>query len=504
LGGALAAYAAVQASWPVRAVVFDPLGLNRNMMGRRGWRPFGNLETLSDRYRHLDGHVEWFYFAGSWVAKLNVDRHLSSVGLVTELPPDPVRLANNPDTHDFRHARFGLHQLWHKEGWRGSEVVVSGKVDETPIGDISLDRRDSAILVSEEIQRSSGARASALCAALEAAAIPLAVQYFPASEAEIASYRTVPVNAVARRLLVDLVPLVNPTEPTLFRVVLPRGADLARAAGGGFRGFTTRGGGKIAAHAVLKPVGVGGAALPAWPVLAVVGTLMAVDMLAQREQRAHQRRVEASLGRMEERAYLDRIKDQRTADAQLTRTISLILDGEAPPLELALKGADDVFHRAQVWLEKYDGVVGRIVGGDGKVAYKELERSLGDDLPDFFRELHLAHSAIAIRRKALVADAAASALADPTNPYTVFRRSLESKAREIEGADRIAVDLSGSLSNIRVRGGFPDSPQKVRGQEHWVRSMAYPPTMDSEATVQFLLRTSGEIVQVLPPLHEGS
>ena len=34
---------------------------------------------------------------------------------------------------------------------------------------------------------------------------------------------------------------------------------------------------------------------------------MAVDMVAQREQRAHQRRVEASLGRQEERYYVERI-----------------------------------------------------------------------------------------------------------------------------------------------------------------------------------------------------
>ncbi len=119
LGGALSAYAALQAPWPVRTIVFDPLGLNRNMMGQRGSGFFGQREVLSDRFRSLDGHVDWMYIAGSWLPKLNVERHLSSVGTVTELPRDEVRAGNGADSHDFRHVRFGLHQLW-DQGWRGS------------------------------------------------------------------------------------------------------------------------------------------------------------------------------------------------------------------------------------------------------------------------------------------------------------------------------------------------------------------------------------------------
>lgn len=112
LGGGLAAYSALKASWPVRTIVFDPLGLNRNMMGKRGLGLFGQSEVLSDRFRHLEETVDWYYIAGSWLAKLNVERHLSSVGRVTELPRDPVRAMNNPDTHDFRHIRYGLHHWW--------------------------------------------------------------------------------------------------------------------------------------------------------------------------------------------------------------------------------------------------------------------------------------------------------------------------------------------------------------------------------------------------------
>lgn len=112
LGGGLAAYAALKASWMVRAIVFDPLGLNRKMLGESGLGVFGQGEVLSDRFRSMDEYVDWYYIANSSVARTNIERHLSSIGRVTELPQDPVRANNNPDTHDFRHVRYGLHQLW--------------------------------------------------------------------------------------------------------------------------------------------------------------------------------------------------------------------------------------------------------------------------------------------------------------------------------------------------------------------------------------------------------
>ena len=51
LGGGLSAYASIRASWPVRTIVFDPLGLNRSMMGERGLGTFGQGEVLSDQFR---------------------------------------------------------------------------------------------------------------------------------------------------------------------------------------------------------------------------------------------------------------------------------------------------------------------------------------------------------------------------------------------------------------------------------------------------------------------
>ncbi|MFC5664224.1 hypothetical protein ACFP3U_14670 [Kitasatospora misakiensis] len=192
------------------------------------------------------------------------------------------------------------------------------------------------LLVPEDVLRSVGSTSGAIWDALEAAAAPVAVEYYPVSEAEVAKFRTGPVNATAQQAMVGIVEAIKPKSPTLFRVVLPKGAELVKAAGtSGFRGFS-RSGGKTA-HAVLKPVAAGGAVVAGWPVLAVAGTVLAVDMVAQREQRAHQGRVEAILSRQEERAYVERITDQRSADAQLSRAISLMLDGGKPNLELALK-----------------------------------------------------------------------------------------------------------------------------------------------------------------------
>jgi pimeloyl-ACP methyl ester carboxylesterase len=124
LGGALSAYAAMQASWRIRTVLFDPLGMNRSMMGASGLRPFGNREVLSDRFRLLDGAVDWYFIEGSWVAELNVERHLSSVGTVWKLSQDPMRATNKMDTHDYRHVRFGLHRLWNQDSlWQQREAA---------------------------------------------------------------------------------------------------------------------------------------------------------------------------------------------------------------------------------------------------------------------------------------------------------------------------------------------------------------------------------------------
>jgi hypothetical protein len=358
----------------------------------------------------------------------------------------------------------------------------------------------SGLLVSEAVLRSAGSSSTAIWEALEAAAVPVAVEYYPVSESEITKYRTVPVNAAAQKSMVDIVNALNPNSPTLYRVVLPKGAELVKAVGtSGFRGFA-RNGSKITSQAVLKPVAAGGAIAAGWPVFAVAGTVMAVDMLAQRELRAHQRRVETILGRQEERHYIERIKDQRSADAQLTRAISLMLDGHSPNLELALKSAYDEFHRSQQFLEKYRGVIEKLVDSDGKVDYRRMEEALGGktkDLDYFLRELHMARGAIAIRRKALVADAAAVALVDPNNPYTALRKFLDSQVHELEDADTVAAAITTKLTEVELKGRWHDGDKAVSARQHRLRALASPPAVDDDTEILFLRTATGEIVQVI-------
>lgn len=356
------------------------------------------------------------------------------------------------------------------------------------------------LLVPEDVLRSSGSTSASIWEALEAAAAPVALEYYPVSPAELAKFRTVPVNAAAQQAMVNVVKALDPKSPTLFRVVLPKGAELVKAAGtSGFRGFS-RSGGKTA-HAVLKPVAAGGAIAAGWPVLAVAGTVMAVDMVAQREQRAHQRRVEAILGRQEERYYIERIKDQRSADAQLSRAISLMLDGRNPNMELALKSADDEFHRSQHFLDKFRGIVDGLVDEDGRVDYRRLEEALGGKTKDvgyFLRELHLSRAAIAIRRKALVTDAAAVALADPSNPYTAMRKFLDAGVRQLEQADATVAELTQQLTRAELKGRWHTRDRSIAKRQAQLRAQIAPPTLDAEAELQYLVTDSGEIVQLLP------
>lgn len=392
--------------------------------------------------------------------------------------------------------------------WRFSRSTTTASGEHTAPSDATAavevrpEFPPAGLLVPEDVLRSAGSSSAAIWDALEAAATPVAVEYYPVSESEVAKFRTVPVNAAAaEQAIAGIVKALNPKRPTLFRVVLPKGAELVKAAGtSGFRGFSRSGGETV--HAVLKPVAAGGAIAAGWPVLAVAGTVLAVDMVAQREQRAHQRRVEAILGRQEERHYVERITDQRSADAQLSRAISLMLDGRTPNLELALKSAYDEFHRSQQFLEKHRGVIDELVDEDGKVDYRRLDETLGGTTKEtdhFTRELHLAQAAIAIRRKAMVADAAAVALADPTNPYAALRRFLDSQVHQLEDADAVATELTERLAEVELKGRWYDSDKSVAARQERLRAQVSPPRVDGDTEVRYVMTSSGQILQVLPP-----
>ena len=101
----------------------------------------------------------------------------------------------------------------------------------------------AGLLVPEDVLRSAGSTSAAIWDALEAAAVPVAVEYRPVTASEIARFRPVPVNAAAQQAMVDIVKALDPKSPTLYKVVLPKGAELVKAVGkSGFRGFSRTGG----------------------------------------------------------------------------------------------------------------------------------------------------------------------------------------------------------------------------------------------------------------------
>lgn len=392
--------------------------------------------------------------------------------------------------------------LWQKSLERSGATTVVPSAGDDELNP-SPEFPSSGLLVPEEVLRYAESGAGSIWDALEQAAVPIAVEYFPVSESEIARYQTVPINAAAQQSITHIAQALNPNQPTLYRAVLPKGAELVRAVGqSGFRGFSRTGG--RTAHAVLKPVAAGGAVAAGWPIFAVAGTVMAIDMVAQRELRAHQRQVETLLIRQEERHYIERIKEQRTADAQLTRAISLILDGHTPALDHALKGAYDEFHLAQQFIEKYHQAIEKLVEPDGKVDYRELEKLIGSKSEDleFFFQLRMARGAVAIRGKALLADAASATLADPSNPYTALRKLLNAQARQLEEAERATLDITARLAEVQLKGGW-SIPRAARKQDR-IRELASPPGAESDLELLFLRRADGDIVQVVPEVEDAA
>lgn len=97
---------------------------------------------------------------------------------------------------------------------------------------------DAGVLMAESVLP-EGASQVSIWDALENAAVPVAVSYRSVSSTELARYKAVPLNTGAQDVMKGLAKFVNPKEPTLYEVVLPKGAKLvrplARLASGGSR-----------------------------------------------------------------------------------------------------------------------------------------------------------------------------------------------------------------------------------------------------------------------------
>lgn len=340
--------------------------------------------------------------------------------------------------------------------------------------------------------------------ALQDASVPMALEYRPVGSGELKRFHTVPINATMQRAITDVVREVGPKGPTLFTVVLPKGAELARAVGqSGFRGFARGAGGRVTAQAILTPVGVAGAAAVSWPVLAVAGTVMALDMVAQREQRAFQQRIAAVLARLDERADHERLARQRAVDRELSGAISRLLDGQDPGADwgAAKHRARHELELTRIFIEKYSGKLDKLAVTDGKIDYDQLSRGLDGSKQTegvFYQELAFARFGAALGRKSVLADATHAALRDPADAGIAFRRFLEADIGDVAKVGRELDALLDRIGQLTLT----KKPWRTKAdlaifQSALVASIGPPKALDTPP-LQILAMPSGEILQVTP------
>jgi hypothetical protein len=199
-----------------------------------------------------------------------------------------------------------------------------------------------------------------------------------------------------------------------------------------------------------------------------------------------------------------RIAAQRTTDKRLSKAISSMPDGGLPDLDVVQQSAGEEFHNADIFLEQTWSAIQSLLEsgvGSGAVDYRNLEKALGGktkDLDHFFRELHFARAAVALGRKALLADAAKAALADPGNPYLAFRKSLERDAADVRRAENREAQVTEALTTLELTGRWHKTKKSIAGRQTAFRERVTPPRIDPPDTVQYIALPSGEIHQLVP------
>ncbi len=376
---------------------------------------------------------------------------------------------------------------------RASQAPVGGSLEELP---------EAGILVPDEIVGAVGLDNSRLMEVLRQSATPVALEYRPVSAEEMSQLRTIKPNAAAQRAMTQIMKAAGPKSPTLYTAHLPAGSELARAAGGaGYRGFA-QAGGRISAHAILKPVGVGAAAATAWPVVAVAVTVMLLDQVAQRQQREFQHRAMQLLQRQAEDAYRQRFSDLQAIDLELSEVIARMLDGQqvyGAWEHARFAATQQLVYAKRLISDRLESA--KAVVNDGRADHKSLSRALGGarrPSSQFYKDLELARGAVALGGKAALANAVATALQDPENPYIALRAVLEDRFNEVAVAEAQLEELTSLLSEVRVTGGgIAWLRDEERNMQKVLRSQLSRPEGDEAGRpVRFLAMPSGEVLQV--------
>lgn len=347
-------------------------------------------------------------------------------------------------------------------------------------------------------------RAANIAKALQREMSPIALSYRQVTDREASALTTVRLNSSTQQALTQILSGFSSNRPTLYKAVLPQGATLAKAAGGGFRGLAQAANGRITAQAVLVPAGAGAAAAAAWPLLAVGATTLLLDQAGAAEQRKTLRRIEEHLQRADLREQRTRHARITVLDRELRHTIAAMLDGRPVDgtWEQVRRDAFIELHVAEQFARDSRRAAHRVIHGS-RADFKQLSNALDGALTQsgrFYADLEHARSALLLSHRAAVATAAAAALADPANPYTALRPVLEEHFAAVRKASDEVQALTDSMSRITLTTKHMpwDRGEERRMQRLLRRELGRPLLPTAPKPVQFLAMPDGQMHQVLP------
>lgn len=97
----------------------------------------------------------------------------------------------------------------------------------------------------------------------------------------------------------------------------------------------------------------------------------------------------------------------------------------------------------------------------------------------------------------LVAEAAAAALADSSNPYTALRGFLHAGAISSKKPDAPVAKPAGRSCLAELKGLWHDTGKQVAERQNRPRVRVSPPTVDVTAGVFYLMTAAGEVLHML-------
>ena len=265
-----------------------------------------------------------------------------------------------------------------------------------------------------------------------------------------------------------LLPLINQIDAgrgTLMRVQAPTGEsvrDLARASGGGYRGFTQSADtGRLAGHARLYPVNKGVRVATAATAMVVAGA----EIISNHEMHQKLDRLDTKISQLLTAEHDKQDADVRQAAAAVDDAYRLVSSGGLPPTSLGLDSSAQslgkILHQEDIWVERLDEGLTRIqaridsgdkVHPDGihlayfaeDIGMKGLERNGPAEL---LRRSRLYLRAIAVENRLIALTSAETQLRNPDVSLVAFESAMSNRlARNARRQDTFARVMRGLAS----------------------------------------------------------